>query len=326
MLNGLMVSQESPAVVGGWEISSALFGQSPLGRHPTPASISAITLDDVKQFYADTYHPNDAILVITGDITVERGRELAKQLTDGWPQKDLPPVAYPLPPEAGSRQIILVDRPGGRGTTIRIAIRAYDLHAPEKFAGSLASTILSAGIESRLNLYVRAEKGYVYGVTGLFQPGRYAGAFVSSTETKLETTGDTIDAIFKVLTDMRDGNVTPEELEHAKRRVTGAMVMGMQTIAQQGALRVEALLDGYPIDYYDVYPSRIEAVTADQVRQVVDQYVNEEAMTIIVVAPAADVKDQLQHLGPVQVVPMPSKRSGGATTQPSPDLLKPAAS
>jgi zinc protease len=324
-LNGLAVSQESPAVVGGWEITHALYGDSPLGQHPTPKTISAITLDDVKRCFADLYQPQDAILAISGDITLERGRELAQQLTDQWTAKPLAPVTYAIPPAAASRQVILVDRPGGKGATIRIGIRAYDMHDPQKYAGALAGAILSGGIESRLNLYVRAQKGYVYGVSGMFQPGRYAGAFVSSTETKLETTGDTIEAIFKVLTDMRDADVMPEELADAKRRVIGGMVMNMQTIFQQAALRIDAILNGYPIDYFDLYPSHITAVTPGEIRAVVDRYVNEDAMAIVVVAPAADVKDQLDRLGQVQVLPMPAKRESGAATQPAGgELLGPA--
>jgi zinc protease len=324
-LNGLAVSQESPSVVAGWDISHALYGDSPLGRRATGTSLSNIQLADVKQFYQDMYRPQDAILVISGDISIDRGRALAQQLTADWQAGALPATAYSFPPVSKNRQIILVDRPGGRGASIRIGIRAYDIHAPEKFAGSLAGAVLSGGIESRLNAYVRAEKGYVYGVYGIFQPGRYAGAFNVTTETKLETTGDTIDAIFKVLTDVTTSDITADELARAKRRVIGQMVMSMQTMTQQAGLRVEALLNGYPIDYYDVYPSRIAAVTADQIRAVMNQYVDQNAMTIVVVAPAADVKPQLQRFGPVTVIPMPAEREP-ATTQPNSELLKPAGS
>jgi zinc protease len=321
-LNGLAVSQESPTVVAGWDISKVLYGDSPLGRRATVSSLSAIQLADVKQFYNDFYHPQDAILVISGDVSVERGQALARQLTDNWPAASLPPVTYSFPPVSTDRQIILVDRPGGRGSSIRMGIRAYDIHAPEKFAGSLAGAVLSGGIESRLNAYVRAEKGYVYGVYGVFQPGRYAGAFAVGTETKLETTGDTIDAIFKVLDDVNTADVTSEELAQAERRVIGEMVMSMQTMGRQAVLRIDGLLNGYPIDYYDVYPSHIATITAEQIRQVMNQYVKQNAMTIVVVAPAADVKSQLERFGTVTVVPMPAQREP-ASTQPASELLKP---
>ncbi len=325
-LSVLTAAQDNPGTVADQDLLRALFGGSPLGHPATPASVATITLDDVKQFYAHIYHPNDAILIISGDVTVKRGQELAKQLTDGWQPQDLPPVDYTMPPASTARKIILVDGPPGRGgAVIRLGLRAYDIHTDDKFAGSLASTILSSGIESRLGLYVRAKKGYVYGVIGIFQPGRHAGAFMGNTETKLATTADTIEAMFKVFDDLRKELIAPEELDAAKRRVAGSLVMTMQTIADQARLRSDGILNGYPIDYYDRYAERISSVTADQIRDVMNKYVDNNAMTVIVVAPASEVKNQLQRLGNVEVIPMPAQRGTNPSTKPgTPDLLKPA--
>jgi zinc protease len=322
-ISGLIAMEHSPGAVADRDLVRALFGGTPLGHPATPASVGQITLDDVKQFYADNYHPNDAALILSGDVTVERGQQLARELTDGWQPKDMPAVDYTLPPVSKSRRIILVDGPAGKGgAVIRMGTRAYDIHTDEKYAGSLASTILSAGIESRLNEYVRAERGYVYGVSGIFQPGRHAGSFLGNTETKLVTTADTIEAMFKVFNDLRQAEVTPEELATAKRRVAGNLVMSMQTIARQAEMRSDGILNGYPVDYYDRYAGHVAAVTAEQVRDLMRKFVDPASMTVVVVAPAAEVKEQLQRLGEVQVMPMPAKRGGEATTEPSSDLLK----
>ncbi len=315
-IGSLMVSQEDPGNVGNMDMLRALFGGSPLGHPGTPASVANVTLDDVKKFYADCYRPNDAVLTIAGDVSPQRGEELARRLLDGWQPRELPPVDYTLPAISSGRRIILVDRPEGRGVTIRLGIRAYDIHDDEKYAGSLAGTILSSGIESRLMRYVRAEKGYVYGVRGLFSPGRHAGSFSGETDTRPEVAADTIEAIFKVLDDMRNAPVTPQELEQAKLRVIGGMVMNMQTIGQQANLRGEGILNGYPADYYDAYPGKIAAVTAEQIRNLMKKYVDPEQMVVIVVAPASEAKDQLSRLGEVEVVPMPAKRKGNSTTRP----------
>jgi len=325
LVNALALSQENPSTVAEHDMSAALFGTSPLGVTPTPQSVSTVTLEDVKKFYASQYTRDGAILVLAGDVTVERGRELAGDLLSAWPKEQTSSAsgpAYTFPEVPSTRHIELVDRPGARGASVRIGIRAYNIHNDEKFAGSLASQILSAGIESRLNKYVRAEKGLSYGVHGVFAPGRYSGSFVAGTECAVENCAASVEAIFKVLNDMRRENVTPEELSTAKTRVAGSMVMGMQTIQQQASLRVEALLNGYPIDYYDTYPAHVGAVTADQVREVMHKYVNDGQMTIVVVSPGDETRQQLQTLGDVQVVPMPSRR--GAATQPAtPELLKP---
>jgi zinc protease len=327
-VNGLALSQENPQTVAEHEIGAAIYGASPLGVIATPKSVSAVTLDDVKKFYASQYRKEGAILVLAGDVSVERGQELAKDLLSAWPAanpEEAPQglnTAYRFPDIPGKRRIVLVDRPGAKGATVRMAIRAYDIHGDEKYAGSVAGQILSAGIESRLNKYVRAEKGLSYGVHGVFMPNRHGGAFEAGTECAVENTAASVEAIFKVLNDMRREDVTAAELNTSKTRVAGGMVMGMQTIQQQASYRVEALLNGYPIDYYDKYPEHINAVTAEQVREVMEKYVKDGQMTIVVVAPAADAQPQLEALDEVKVVPMPARRGQGA--QPTtPELLKP---
>ena len=312
---GLLNSRETPSTVASTDLVAALYGDSPLGRNPTPESVSAITLDDVKAFYARNYRPNDAILVLSGDVTVERGQALAKTLLDGWEPGPMATVSYDLPEMPKRRRIILVDNPAGKQATIRMGARAYTLRSDEKFPGSVAGTILSSGIESRLGRYVRAEKGLAYGVRGTFDPGRHAGAFVASTDTALESTADAVRAVWKVLDDLRREDVAPQELADAQRRVAGGMVMAMQTIQQQAGYRVDGLLNGYPIDYYDTYPSKIAAVTAGQVRAVIDRYARDDEMVVIVVAPAGQVKAQLERLGEVEVVPMPAKREGAKGQQ-----------
>ncbi len=91
---GVTQSLASPATAGSQEMDRLLYGDTPLGRSATPATVSAVTLDDVKRCYADTYRPDDAILTLSGDVSFDRGVALAKQLTDGWQPKPLPAVSY----------------------------------------------------------------------------------------------------------------------------------------------------------------------------------------------------------------------------------------
>ena len=322
-LGELQLSQENPTTVAGNELNAALWQASPLGRYATPASVQTLALADVRAAYGRNISSSGAILVFSGDVTVEQGQALAAELLSAVPRGDAAPGDFHVNGvKPRSRRIILVDRPSGRQASVRIAIPAYDIRSDEKFAGSTAGQILSGGgIDSRLMRYVRAEKGLAYGVHGVFQPGRHGGAFVAGTETAVESTADAIDAIFKVLDDMKAADVSAQELTEAKTRVAGTLLMGMQTIGQQAAYRVDAILNNYPPDYYDNYPAKIAAVTPGQVRDVMNHYVDETRMTIVVVAPADQAREQLSRLGTVEVVPMPARRSS-ATTQPSGELLR----
>lgn len=302
----LKTALANPSTVAERELEHHIYGDSPLGVQPTLEALEAITLDDVKAFYAEVYRPDNAILIFSGDIDVESARKLADELLSGWAAAGKPAAAkYELPPPAEKRQILLVDNPDGKQSVIRVGMRAYSLRDDDKFAGSLAGQILSAGIDSRLGRYVRAEKGFAYSVWAFFGPQRHGGDFTGGMEVAFENTSAAIEAMYSVLNTMRSEPVTEVELSDAKNRVTGGMVMGMQTIAQQAGRRVEGILNGYEIDYYDKYPARVAHVTSKDIQDVMQRFVHPDRMTIVVAAPAAKVKEQLEKLGEVKVMPMP---------------------
>src|SRR5262249_7645974 len=156
------------------------------------------------------------------------------QVLANWePAGSLPKADYSAGEPSKSRKIVLVDNPDGKQSTVRMAVRAFDIHSDEKFAGMASGRILSDGIHARLDRSVRAEKGYTYGSEAGFEPGRHGGIFSAYVDTSLETTVPCIEAMFKVFDDMCREDVTPQELLEAKTRVAGSMVMQMQTIAQQ---------------------------------------------------------------------------------------------
>ncbi|HVX85716.1 MAG TPA: pitrilysin family protein [Phycisphaerae bacterium] len=293
-----------PTTLAARALTKALYGDSVLGRLQTPKSLEALSLDDIKNFYKQLYTGRDAVLMIAGDISVPDGQKAAAQLLEGFSQNSLPPVAYELPAPATTPQIILVDDPDAKQSVIRLGERAYDLHNDIKFAGSLASEILSSGIESRLGTYVRAQKGYSYDVQGRFSPSREAGAFIGSAAPRFETTADTVTAMLHVFEGMQSQQVPDKELAAAKFEMAGSMLMGKQTVSDQAAQRLTGILNGYPADYYDKYAARVGEVTAQQIQNVMQTYVNPDHLITVVVAPAAKVKDQLQKLGPVTILPM----------------------
>jgi zinc protease len=308
-IGSLIQTLSRPGNVASREFTSRLYSGAPQGRLPTPESLASITRDDVLNWYRKIYSLDRAFIVFSGDLTPEQGNLLAQKLLSKYDnQSPLPSIDYTPDRLPSGRQIILVDNPQGKQSAIRLGVRAYDLTNDDKFPGSLAGQILSAGIESRLGKYVRAEKGLTYGAYAYFRPTRWAGEFSGTVDTNPQTTTEAIQAMFKVFNDLREQLVTDDELSEAKLRVSGGMVMEVQTVAQQASRRIDQILNNYPIDYYDVLPQRINQVTAGQIRQVMNTYVHDDQMLIVVVAPADAVKTQLETLGPVTVIPMPLAR------------------
>jgi zinc protease len=322
-LVGLMQSLSNPSAVVNREFAEAMWGDMPLGRSLTPQLLQSITLDDVKKWYEQVYRPNNAILVFSGDIEAAKAKELAAKLVEGWkPAEALPDVKLTLPEATTSRKIVLIDNPDGKQSVVRMAVPAYTIRSEEKYSGSVISRILSDGIESLLNRYVRAEKGLTYGCSGYFQATRQYGLFNASVETNPDTTAAAIEAMIKVFNDVRSAPVSASQLADGQRRVTGSMVMEMQTIGQQAGRRVDVELNDYPHDYFDVYSGKINAVTSDQLKDVMSKYVDPSKFVIVVVAPAEKVKAQLETLGEVKVLEMPMKRLMKTPTADPGEMMK----
>lgn len=309
---GLRTALSNPESVAGRDLAAALWGDHPAGRQQTFASLESVTLEDAKGWIDSVFRKRDAFMVFSGDITKQKATELATRLIahlkDGAP----PAADYTLADLPPERRVILVDNPDGKQANIRMANRAYTNKSDEKYAGSILNRLLTQGTESKLNKYVRGEKGLSYGVGGIFDAGRHTGKFEGSTDTNPETVGASLEAMFKVFDDMKAQTVTPEELAEGKSRIVGGMALSMQTIAQQTGRRIDIILNGYPLDYFDVYPKKIESVPAEALQDLMRRYVDQSKMTIVVVAPAKAVKDQLVPLGTVEELPMPMKRPGMA--------------
>lgn len=307
---GLQQALSNPVSVAGRELRRTLFGDAPSGRAATPESVSEISLDDVKTFYKEVYNPPKATLILAGDLDEQKARSFAETLIEELePGKAAQKADYTLPQP--TRQLLVVNNPGGGQSAVRLGGRAFTVDDPDKYPASVATAILSGGIESRLNRSLRAEKGLTYGASARFEPGRHDGSFQVSFNTSPATTGEAVQAAFEVLERMATEPVSDEELAEAKRRVTGSLVMSTQTVLQQAGLRANIELNDYPTDYYDRYAGNIAAVTKEDVQRVMQEYASPEGLSIVVVGPAETVVPQLESLGEVQTVPMPLQRGAG---------------
>ena len=287
--------------VAGWALDRALYGIRPA----TPLTLDAATPEQAREYFATRYRRNGAIMAATGDVTPEEARMWAGDILAALPEGAAPRADYRYPWAPEARRVILIDHPAAKQAVVRLGMRAYTVASDDKFAGSIAGTLLSGGLHARLGKFVRAEKGLAYGVSGYFSPGRHRGEFVVDLGTKTESAREAVDACFAVLNGLRDEPPGAEEMEEVGRRVSGSLLLGMQTVDQQGNQRLTGMLNGYPADYYDRYAARIGAVTAEDVREVMRRYVDENRTTAVVVAPAARTREALEGWGPVTVLPMP---------------------
>lgn len=313
-IQGLRQALVNGGTVASREVATALWPGTPFGRPTTLQSMESITLDDVKAWYERVYRRGNAFAVFAGNISPEQAMRIAARITADLPEGRPPTAEYNVPTEKAQRRIILVDSPDARQANIRVAFRGYTLASEQRFAGNVATQVLTAGLDARMNRYLRAERGLTYGASGVFSAGRHNGSFTASTDTNPATVGASVEGIFTVLEGMKSAPITDEELALARSRSAGAMVMEMQTAAQQASRRAQTILNDWPADYWQTFPQRIAEVTKDDVQRLMNTYTRPENAVIVVVGPAATVREQLEKFGPVEVLPMPLQRTTASPT------------
>lgn len=270
----------------------------PYGEYATPESVESITLDDVKSFYNTYFAPENAYLVVIGDIDDDQVQDLTEKYFENW-QAPAPVVSeLPAVTLAEFAQIDFVNMPNAVQSELRVQ-NLIDLEMSDEdyFPLLVANQILGGSFGSYLNMNLREEHGYTYGARSYFGTDQYGAAkFVASASVRNEVTDSAVVQTLKEIDRIRTEKVSEEDLDLAKSKFTGNFVMALErpsTIANY-ALNIET--EELDDDFYQTYLQNIDAVTADDVMRVAKKYFKPEHMRIIVVGKGTDVAEDLENI------------------------------
>ena len=292
----LLIQQRAqPNFLASERVAQVMFGQHPYARvSPTPASLDAMTRDDFASFREAKFIPNNAVMIIIGDV--ERGDLVARIecLFGDWQRGDLPASQFPEPPVPGARRAYLVDRPGSAQSNIVIANQAITRTSPDYFPMLLMHTVLGANASSRLFMNLREEKGYTYGAYSSLDARRLAGTFRATAEVRTAVTGASLHEFFYELERIRNEPVSGDEIQNAKSYLSGVFPIRIET--QDGLIDqlVSIKMFDLPDNYLHAYRDRIEAVTKDEIQTVARKYVTPDHAAIVIVGDAAAVQEQIK--------------------------------
>jgi zinc protease len=304
-IDGFQVSLSQPGSVAGYVAAPAVWSGTPFGDITTPTTLKALTRDDLAAFHGRWFRPDNAVLVITGDITPERGFALAEQAFGAWkaPAERLPPA----PPVAAASQprIVIVDMPGAGQASVIVAKRAITRDDPRYYAGLVANTVLGGGYSSRLNQEIRIKRGLAYGAGSSLSVRKGSGGFSASTQTKNETAGEAADLLRSEMG--RLGTTLPTADEMAARKSVLIGSFGRALATTDGLASSLGSLAAYGIDLSEikVYTAKVEAVTPEQVRDFAAQVLKPGETSVIVVGDGKLFGESLKKALPdAEVIPL----------------------
>jgi zinc protease len=303
-LGGIAARIDDPATVAADALGPLLFARAPLG-HPAEgwaASVGTLTRADVAAFHARHFRPDAAILAVVGDVDPRAVvAEIERAFADWKAEGTRPGDAYTPVPQTHGHRVVLVNKPEVTQAQIRLACMGVPRNHPDYYPIVVANTILGDGFTSRLVNEIRVVQGLAYGISSRFGMYRNAGTFGIATSTRNETLRRTIDESMRVLKALLDQGPTPDELDKAKRYLTGQFPLGLQGPDDLA----EALTD---IEFFaleptmlDTFQDRVNAVTMADARRALKSYFCLDDLKIVVVGNPATARPALEGLGPIEV-------------------------
>jgi zinc protease len=307
-LTDILQARDEPAAISSAAFARVLFGTS--HRYGTPAVgtaevIQTFTTDELKSFYASAYRPDNATLIVAGDVTPDRVLEQVESAFGSWKAPTGAKTRPQLPPgqQPATRTVYLVDKPGAPQSQIRIGAVGVSRSTPDFFPIQIMNTILGGSFSSRLNNNLREVHGYAYGAGSGFDMRVGGGLFFAAAGVQTDKTSEALTEFFKELNGILKP-VPADELARARNYVSLRYPGTFETTGDMSRRLEDMLVFHLPEDYFSKYVQNIESVTAADVQRVAQKYVLPAQFAVIVVGDRKTIEPGIRalNLGPIKIM------------------------
>ena len=306
-LTGLVRRYDDPNSIASVLADETLFGkQHPYGRSSigSEATLRALTVDHLRQFYRTYFAPSRTTAIVVGDIDAAGARRLLESAFGAWTaQSTAAQTTVPNATQVSGRVIYLVDKPGAAQSIIRLGRIGVPRSTRDYFALEVMNTILGGSFTSRLNQNLREKHGYAYGASSGFSYLPAAGPWAASSAVQTQSTGPAIMEFMNELRAMRQP-IPAAEVERARNFLAMRYPAGFQSVSGIAGRLGEMIQFGLPLDYFNTYVQNVLAITPADVERVARQYIDPENVTIFVVGDRKVVEPQIraQNLGELRLL------------------------
>ena len=279
----------------------AIYGTHPAGLVLPPAdAIKKITSADLMKFHDQNYVPNNAMLAVAGDMSMKELLPKLERAFGDWKPGTPAQTSIPAVPAQSNSRIFLINRPGSVQTVFQLGALSIERTDPDYPALAVMNRILGGGGSSRLFLNIREDKSYAYSISSSFSSSKYRGTFAAQAPVRTDATEGALTEFMNEFKRIRDEKVSPRELENAKRSIVGNFALSLENPSATLSNMITLKLYDLPANYWDTYPEKIEAITADDVQRVAQKYIDLNHLQIVAVGDAAKTRQVLAKFGTVE--------------------------
>lgn len=286
-----------------------VYGEHPASRTaPTAAALDAATRDSLAAFHRARYVPDHAAMAIAGDISPADARKIVEARLAGWTKSGAAAPSVADPAELTAPKIAFIGRPNSVQTNLVVGTQAIARGSPDYDVLQVMNKVIGGGPTGRLFIHLREEKGYTYGAGSTLSAPMFRGDWVASTSVRSEVTEPALRDLLAEIAQLRDQLVSAQELADAKRSMIASFALSLESPTQLLNYAVTRWRYRLAADYWDTYPDRISAITAQQVQAAARKYLDAQRMQIVAVGDPARVGDVLKKLGTVEAFDADGKR------------------
>ena len=306
LLVNLEQQKESPRSVIGSYFNKLLFGDHVYGNitEGTMASISALTVNDLKKFHAENYTPNYAAISIVGDFSSNEMKKEITKLFSGWKKgkvssESLASKSINTPTE---NRVLLVNKDDAKETTFFIGSKGISRNNPDFIAIDVINTLFGGRFTSMLNDELRVNSGLTYGAGSRFSALKNGGSFYISTFTASKTTEDAIDKALEVLNKLHATGIDEKSLTSAKNYVKGQFPPKYETTGQLANLLTQMFWYGFDESFINNFEKNVDNLDLKKANEIITNYFPKNKLQFVLVGKASEIKSIAEKYGKVKQV------------------------
>tara|TARA_X000000368_G_scaffold367766_1_gene315318 strand:- start:6456 stop:8561 length:2106 start_codon:yes stop_codon:yes gene_type:complete len=300
LITGIKSDENSPAAIAERVTGILTYSTDhPYGEYLTEESIKNVTVKDIENNYKRMFKPNNAYMVVSGDVDTDKIKELVNDNFSKWKasKKDLVSEIV-SPKDVSSTEINIIDMPDAVQSELRVLnITNLRTNSEDHHAALVTNYILGGAFGSYLNMNLREENGWTYGARSSIARNKWTSAtFRASTSVRNEVTDSAVVETLGEINRIRDEFVSDEMLLNAKAKYLGNFIMSTEDKSLLADFAVNIKTQDLPEDFYETFISKINSVTKEDVNRVANKYLKPENLRVIVVGKGADIADKLENI------------------------------
>lgn len=298
-LSGLAQAKDDPSSIASNLNQALVYGANhPYGEIQTEETTNSITVEDLKNYHATYFKPNISYLAIVGDVDVKKMKKMVKTYFGSWEAGEVPSPTFGTPATPEKTKVGIVNRASSVQSIVNITYPAkLEVGSEDAIKVRVMNQILGGSFSGKLNMNLREDKGYTYGSRSSLSADELVSRFNANADVRNEVTDSAIVQMIYEMNQMKNGEITEEELELAKNSISGSFSQSLERPQTVANFALNTAIYNLPADYYNSYLQKVQAVTIDDVKSLAQTYLNPDKAYINVVGKASEVAESLKQFG-----------------------------